>query len=238
MTQAPSADAFLLESGLKSAKFKDLGDIVQGTILDDPEAKQCVDFDEAGKPTGQLAFWPSGDPMWEVQCTIQTDQREDADDDGRRRLHVTPRLRDAVAEAVKAAGAPGLRKGGVIAVQWCAGTGQGKGNPRQYRARYTAPAPAADALWSDQPAATQPVQQVATPAPVAQVQPTPTPAVADPWATSPAPAQQSATMASVSGQTEVPPLGIDQSAWAAMPEAQRAQVRAAAANPANQALPF
>ncbi len=204
--------------GIKSAKFNNLGDVFRGTITDDPKVTQCVKFGDDGKPTNEKEFWPSGDPMMQIVVIIQTDLRDpgDEDDDGKRALHLTPRIQPAVREAVKAAGAKGLAVGGLIAVQWTSGTGSGKGNARQYAAAYQPPQVGADLL--------------AAPAAPAVVQPALI-AAAPPVAAAPAAAPPStidllkASTAAVAG----PPAGsnIDPTVWAVLPAEQRAAILAA-----------
>ncbi|MDQ6773829.1 MAG: hypothetical protein M3024_12715, partial [Candidatus Dormibacteraeota bacterium] len=68
---------------------------------------------------------------------------EDPDDDGRRALFVKGNMRDAVAAAVRAAGARGLEVEGELQVQY---VGDGKPSkpglapPKLYEARYRRPA--------------------------------------------------------------------------------------------------
>lgn len=222
MTEQSAANDLLMNggSGIKSAKFVNLMDVVRGTITDDPKVTQCMVFDAAGKPTSEKQFWPSGDPMMQIVVTIQTDERDPADDDdnGKRLLHITPRLQPAVRDAVKAAGAKGLAVGGRLAVQWNAGSGQGQGNARQYAAAYEPPQVGADLLTTN---ATPPLT-AAPPAPVAQT----------------APAAPVSTMDLLKAPADdTPPPGIDPGKWAALPAAQKAAVRAAMA-PTGDNIPF
>jgi hypothetical protein len=46
--------------------------------------------------TGEPKFWPSGDPMYQVIVTVQTQERDPSiqDDDGKRRLFIKGRNPD------------------------------------------------------------------------------------------------------------------------------------------------
>lgn len=220
MTQDAANDLLMNGGGgTKSAKFNALGDVVRGTITDDPKVTQVVEFGDDGKPTGEKKFWPSGDPMMQIVVTIQTDHRDpdDEDDEGLRLLHITPRIQPAVREAVKTAGAKGLAIGGLIAVQWSGGTGHGKGNARQYTAAYQPPQVGGNLLGTGTPAAVQPTLTGAAPAVTAPA----TPAAALPSTID----LLKASTPAVAG----PPEGsnIDPTVWAALPAEQRAAILAA-----------
>ncbi|MFG2618049.1 hypothetical protein ACGFXC_10515 [Streptomyces sp. NPDC048507] len=135
-----NADDFLMEGGVGSAKFLNVGDDISGTISEKPFVQQQRDFD-----TEKPAFWDDGTPKKQVVVTLQTDLRDpaDPDDDGRRRLYLRANMKKAVQQAVKAAGAKGLAEGGTLSVRY---TGDGpKTNPKYnapklYEAKYTPPA--------------------------------------------------------------------------------------------------
>lgn len=166
-----SAD-FLLGSGSRSAKFDAPGDSVTGTVATEPEVRDQTDIQ-----TGRVLTWDNGDTRKQLVVTLDTDQRDpdDPEDDGRRSLYVkgskqrgSQSLHDAVATAVRNAGASGLTVGGELTVRF---TGeepsQTKGfNPRKlYEASYKAPT-GGEFLGTDQPPA-QPAT-APTPAPAAQ----------------------------------------------------------------------
>ncbi len=229
-----AANDLLMGGGIKSAKFDNLGDTAIGTIVDEPKAVQMTKYQST-----ELDFWPSGDPKMQIVVTIQTDQRDDAQDDGRRRLHIPPRMMPPVREAIQAKGAKGLAIGGRIAVQWFAGTGQGEGNPKQYRAEYAPPAVDPGSLLASSAPAAAPAVPAAP-----MLSPTPAAAPADPWASSPAqpawpnnPAPAAgllngAPAASSPADMSTPPAGsnIDPARWAALPDAQKQAVLAAMGN--------
>ena len=94
-------DIFNSTGGTRSAFNKDSqpGASVTGTLASDPDVRQATDFQ-----TKQPAFFlKSGKPKFEVVFDLQTDLREDPDDDGRRSVwvHWWGVQRDALTEAFK-----------------------------------------------------------------------------------------------------------------------------------------
>jgi len=69
---------FLMGQGAKSFPFDKVGDQVTGEIVD--ASKQQQTNMEDGKP----AFWDDGNPKMMVVVTLQTDLKDDEDDDGKR----------------------------------------------------------------------------------------------------------------------------------------------------------
>lgn len=135
------ANEFLMGGGVKSAKFEKPGTIVKGTIVAKPELQQQRDIKD-GKP---LTF-DNGDPKMQVKIILQTEQRDDEDDDGRRALYVKANMLKAVQDAVKKAGEKGLAVGGALAVKYVKdGEKKNKGfnAPKLYAAKYEAPDPMA-----------------------------------------------------------------------------------------------
>jgi hypothetical protein len=143
MTTAPiDPNAFLMGGGSASARFDTPGDTVTGTICEAPEVRQQTDIS-----TGQPVHWPSGDPKMQLIVTLQTTLRDDADDDGKRRIYVKGKsLTEAVREAVRQTGAKGLELGGTLTVTY---TGDGVASqrgfnpPKLYTASYSRPDTAA-----------------------------------------------------------------------------------------------
>jgi len=160
------ANSFLMGGGgAPTAKFPTPGTVVGGRITEQPTVEQQRDIQ-----TGEKKFWADGNPMMQLVVTVQTDQRDPSieDDDGRRRIFVKGQMKNAVADAVRAAGAKGLEVGGTLHVRYTHdGTPKQRGfsAPKQYAAKYI---PAAQS-------------ELAAPAP-APAAPTPAPA-GDPWAT-------------------------------------------------------
>lgn len=137
-TPTQNADQFLMGGGAASAKFKEYGDTVTGTIAEAPEVSQRTDPKD-----GSPQFWKSGDPMMQLIVTLQTTLRDDADDDGKRRIYVKGKsLTEAVREAVKKTGARGLEIGGTLTVTYVADGPQPNkalDPPKLYTATYSRP---------------------------------------------------------------------------------------------------
>lgn len=111
-------NSFLLGGGGKTAKFENPGDTIKGTIAAPPELRQQTDIG-----TGAPATWDNGDPKMQLVVQLQTDLRDDAEDDGIRNLYVSggfkrASLQKAVADAVRTAKAKGLEVGGTLAVRF------------------------------------------------------------------------------------------------------------------------
>ena len=132
----PSVDDMLTGSG-KGAKFPEVGTVVRGTIAAVPQSRQATKMG-----SGELEFYPSGDPVIEVPITLQTDEREDDNDDGKRTVYASRRLWGAIKSAVQASGGK-LEVGGTLAVEYY-GDGEppqpGFHAPKLYRAEYKQPA--------------------------------------------------------------------------------------------------
>lgn len=221
------ANQLLMGSGIKSIKWRDhqIGHTVIGTICEPPKVEQMKKYQ-----SDELDFWPSGDPKMQIVVVLQTELRDDDEDDGRRRLYIEPRMMACVRDAVKAAGAKGLEVGGRLAIRWISGTGQGEGNARQFVAEYAAPMVDPGSLLNG---GSQPQQQAPAPqAPMVQQQ-APAPAAAT------APAAGGGllnTPAAADPATAPPPPGVDPAVWETLPAQQRAAVLAAMGN--TPATPF
>lgn len=91
-----------LAGGSKSAFTSDSlpGDTITGTVVS-VDYKQVNDFN-----TGEPAFFPSGDPKMQFVIVIQTDQRDDEDDDGRRTIYIpaSGSKKQALVDAMRAEG--------------------------------------------------------------------------------------------------------------------------------------
>lgn len=209
-----------LAGGSKSAFTSDSlpGDTITGAVVS-VDYKQVNDFN-----TGEPAFFPSGDPKMQFVIVIQTDQRDDEDDDGHRTIYI-PAWGSKKQALVDAMRAEGMRKASEVFATGNIFTATfveelQKQNP-QTRARYrekvytyriqrgslaaadrdvdpwattTQPAPA--------PQATQPAQPAPAPAPAAPAPQAPAPQAPAP---APAPAQQ----APQAGPIELIRAGLD-----------------------------
>lgn len=114
-------NAYLFGGGGKAASFENIGDKVSGTITN-VELQQQTDLEE-NKPL----FWDNGQPRMILVITLETDLRDDEEDDGIRRLYAKggkfetetgsgKAMKDAIADAVKAAGAKSIDEGGQLAI--------------------------------------------------------------------------------------------------------------------------
>jgi hypothetical protein len=147
----PSAEDFLLGGSVPSAKFPTPGTTVSGRITERPTVEQQRDY-----TTGELKWWEDGKPQQQLVVTVATDLRdpEVQDDDGTRRFYVKGQMKNAVAQAVRAAGARGLEVGGVLTVTY-SGDGERKNPrfnaPKNFTAQYV-PAAAAELNTPEPPA--------------------------------------------------------------------------------------
>jgi hypothetical protein len=140
-------DKFLFGGGGKAARFEKIGDTVEGTITN-VEVTQQTSMED-----NQPLTWPDGQPRMQLVVTLQTSAKDDADDDGVRKVYAKggkyepaegtgTSMKDAIADAVKKAGAKSISEGGKLKVGH---TGMGKKTnrgfsaPKLFRAVYTAP---------------------------------------------------------------------------------------------------
>jgi hypothetical protein len=215
-----AANALLMSGGMKSIGWKDnpIGYTVVGTIVDQPRVEQMKKH-----KSEELQFWPSGDPMMQIVCTIQTDLRDPSDphDEGKRKLHIPPRMQKPVREAVQRVGAPGLAMGGRIAVRRTGGTGE-SGSPFEFAAEYASPVVDPGSLLGGNGNGAAPATTQAAPATQAQPAQAAAPAVS--------PVAQSLGLTSPATPPPAPP-GVDPAVWAGLPDTQKAAVLAAMAVP-------
>ncbi|MCX4474837.1 hypothetical protein OOK41_31755 [Micromonospora sp. NBC_01655] len=224
------ANALLMGGGVKSVNWKDnpIGHTVIGTIAETPKVEQMKKFN-----SDELDFWPSGDPKMQIVVTLQTDQRDPANeqDDGKRRLHISPRMMSPVREAVQRIGAKGLEIGGRLAVRRVGGSGA-VGDPYTFAAEYGAPAIDPGSLLGGNGGG-QPAQAPVSPAPAAPAAPMLTPAAP----AAPAAAQSLGITQPAAGAIPCP-AGMDPEKWAALPEMQQRAIAAAMAPTAGAGIPF
>lgn len=217
-----AANDLLMGRGAKSVKWKDnpIGYTVIGTITETPKVEQMTKFEST-----ELDFWPSGDPKMQIIVTLATDLRDpsNADDDGLRRLHISPRMMVPVREAIQRVGAKGLEIGGRLAVRRIGGTGA-TGDPFTFAAEYGAPAVDPGGLLNG-----------GGQAPAAQA----APMLAQPAAqTAPAPSAAQSLGITQPAAVAIPcPPGMDPAKWAQLPETQQRAVLAAMAPAGGAQLP-
>lgn len=107
---SPSVEQLFARGAVSAfGKDKPVGYSVTGKILD-LEVVQKTDLD--GKPQ----FWQDGNPFNQLVCTISTALRENADDDGKRRVYVPwyGQNKKAIEAAVRAVGKQFPEVGGVL----------------------------------------------------------------------------------------------------------------------------
>jgi len=103
---------FLMGSGGRSAAFPEVKALVWGEIVHS-EVRQQTDFD-----SGDLLFWDDGKPRLQLVVSLQTDQREDDEDDGIRKVYAKGNMLKAIRTAIAKAGARGIANGGRLAIQY------------------------------------------------------------------------------------------------------------------------
>lgn len=142
----PDPMSLLMGGGVRSATFDNVGDRVSGEIT-------AVETTQQTDPqTGAPKTWDDGSPRWQIVVTIQTGERIDDEDDGRRKLYIKGSMKyastqKAVVDAVKAAGAKTLEVGGTLALAY---TGDGERTnrafnpPKLYQAAYKPPVAGVD----------------------------------------------------------------------------------------------
>lgn len=161
---APSANDFLLGSGVKSASFLNIGDSHIGTITKEPSVVQ-----ERDPQTKELKYWAkTNEPKWQLVVTIQTQERDPQNphDDGLRGIYASGKKKAAIADAVRASGAKGLEVGGTLQVTYIGDAPLEQGQLRAsklYTAQYARPQFPVDQnptqAGQAQPYQQQPVQQ-------------------------------------------------------------------------------
>ena len=171
---------------------KPVGTSISGTV----EASGISEMQQTDYDTGALLTWPDGKPKMQIVIPLQTQFKDDDEDDGRRTLYVkqSSNLQAAIANAVRATGAKALEDGGTLTVTFT-GT-KPASNPRNnpikvFSAQYQRSAGQQGALMDGQP------QTVATAPAVTAPQPT----VANPVGNAPVDPHQP----TVSNPSGVPP---------------------------------
>lgn len=148
-------DGFMGGGGAPSFKFDSLGASITGLVLGPPVKRAQTDFN-----TGEIKTYKDGTVRYQYVVEIQTELRDlnNPQDDGVRALFLRWHSLNAVRQAITAVGAKGLRRGGVLTLQFV-GTEPppgGKGNPvKLYAASYIPP----EDDFMTSPASPAPVQQ-------------------------------------------------------------------------------
>lgn len=171
-----SVASLLANTGGTSAKFDQIGDTHEGTIVS-TEAVQRRDF-----TTNEPATWDDGSAQMQIVVTLETQERDasDPDDDGTRKLYLKAwgQSMKELKRAVQAAGDTDLQPGGHFTVTYARDGEQKKRGfnaPKEFAMEYrkpsgtaglinapvqeATPAPTAQAASAAQPAPQQPVEQ-------------------------------------------------------------------------------
>ncbi len=133
------------------------GTFVSGVLESEPSVAQQTDIN-----TGALLTWPDGKPKLQLIFTLQTQLREDPDDDGKRTLWVkqSSNLQAAIRDAVSKTGAQSAEAGGLLTATLVGERPASKGgqNPiKVFEVQYQRPAQ--QALMAPDGAQGQPAQQ-------------------------------------------------------------------------------
>jgi hypothetical protein len=149
------ANDLIMGSSVEAAKFANIGDLVQGTIVKIGDKVQARKFRTDGK-LGDLATWDDGQPIWQVRIDIQTDVRDPLiqNDDGIRGLYVRAgsELRKVVQEAVRMSGSKEILVGGFLGVQFIGEEPSGAAvDKKLYQAVYRPPNPGSSLLMDGPP---------------------------------------------------------------------------------------
>lgn len=124
MSGLDEVNDFLLGGGAKAFPFEKLGDMVTGEIVDAQKRQQT------GLEDNKPQFWDDGNPKMMLVITLQTDIRDDDEDDGQRTVYLRggkPQVAEgkgtstleAVKEAVKKSGSKnGIEVGATLSLAW------------------------------------------------------------------------------------------------------------------------
>jgi hypothetical protein len=130
---------FLLSAGAPGLKFPTIGTVHRGKIVS-YEKTQQTDID------GELKFFKSGDPMFQIVFTLDTDDRDPdiEDDNGVRRLFAKGQMLGAIKGAIAAAKWKSSLVGGTLAIKFEAegeASQRGYSKPKVYKVKFTPPDP-------------------------------------------------------------------------------------------------
>jgi hypothetical protein len=130
-----NASTDFFTGGVKPAQFPQLGATASGKILDMVQTQQTT-------PQGELKTWQDGSPAMQLVITIQTTERDDADDDGKRTLYVKGQMKAVFGDALKRGAVKQLDIGGTVTVTYVADgerTNPAFSPPKQYAVQYVPP---------------------------------------------------------------------------------------------------
>lgn len=179
------ANEFLFRNTVPSVKFPVIGTSVIGMITKVPRV-----IEETDPATREVKRWQNGQPKMQVVIDLQTELRENAEDDGMRTLWAKGMMQQAIKEAVKRAGVKILAVGGILQVTYSADKPTNLQPLKLYTAQYWPPQQGVEVPPTPWETQAPPQQAMATPwqqaeAQVAQVPRYPVPSTP---AAAPAPA--------------------------------------------------
>lgn len=148
MTQT-DPNQFLMQSSVKSFKFSTVGATAKGSIV-------SLDmFQQRDIKTNEPKFWDKEQtqPMLQLRIVLQTDAKDDENDDGQRAIYAKGNMQQAVREAIKGAGRDKIEVGGTLAVKYEKDgekTNPAFDPPKEYKAQYKPPEPAPTSVSTDE----------------------------------------------------------------------------------------
>lgn len=129
------ADAFSAPV-IPGAKFEEIGATVTGTVVDATISAQ-TDID------GNVRVFDSGEIRQQLVITLQTNEHDDEDDDGLRKIFVKSFMVKPFRNEMKRNKVPGVRPGGELTVTYVADgevTKKGYSAPKLFEVAYEPPA--------------------------------------------------------------------------------------------------
>lgn len=122
----------LTSGGGRTVTHERIGDVIKGVVLG-AEYRQQRDM-----VTGQPKTFDDGSPMEQLVITLQTDLREDADDDGARRRYLKWEEEKALGNVLRTKKVR-LEVGGTFASKWTGEAPAKVGRKKLYEVDYVAP---------------------------------------------------------------------------------------------------
>jgi hypothetical protein len=133
----------LLMTGGKAPKgieYPRVGIEVGGRVVSEPAKYHVREYDKNNPGGGKLKYWDDGNPIEGINIDVETIERDPQNrtDDGTRRFYVEKvRERQAIADAIRAAGSELLELDGYLFVTWTGEeAGQGAQPAKTFTARY------------------------------------------------------------------------------------------------------
>src|SRR5687767_699462 len=152
------ANEFLFRNTTPSVKFPVIGSSVIGMITKVPRV-----IEETDPATREVKRWQNGQPKMQVVIDLQTELRENAEDDGMRTLWAKGMMQQAIREAVMRAGAKLLAVGGILQVTYSADKPTNLQPLKLYTAQYWPPQQGTEVPATPWETQAPPQQAMATP---------------------------------------------------------------------------